>query len=144
MTRPEILSFFTSRQAQWNSHDVAALAAGHAENGVVQSPMHGTPRGRLAIADSYTALFSAFPDWQFTGDDLIIDGDRVAQVFSAEATHVGEFMGIAGTNRRFRIQGVRLYEMANALIQSERRLYDFTGLLIQVGVLRSKPAGRSS
>jgi hypothetical protein len=26
------------------------------------------------------------------------------------------------------------------LIQHERRLYDFTSLLIQVGVLRSKPA----
>ena len=49
-------------------------------------------------------------------------------------------MGLAGTNRRFRIQGVRLYDMKAGLIQTERRLYDFTGLLIQVGVLRSKPA----
>ena len=102
------------------------------------SPMHGTPKGRAAIADSYSALFNVFPDWQFTEDDLIVDGDRVAQVFTAEATHTGEFMGIAGTNRRFRIQGVRLYDMVNGLIRNERRLYDFTGLLLQVGVLRSK------
>ena len=139
MTRPETLAFFARRQAQWNAHDADGLAAGHAEDGVVQSPMHGTPRGRAAIADSYSALFGVFPDWQFTEDDLIVDGDRVAQVFTAEATHTGEFMGLAGTNRRFRIQGVRLYDMSHGLIRSERRLYDFTGLLIQVGVLRSKP-----
>ena len=140
MTRQEILSFFADRHARWNAHDAEALAADHAPEGSVQSPMHGTRRGRHAIAGSYRALFDAFPDWQFTSDDLIIDGDRVAQAFSAEATHVGDFMGLAGTNRRFRIQGVRIYDMAGGLIQSERRLYDFTSLLIQIGVLRSKPA----
>jgi predicted ester cyclase len=140
MTRTELLAFFNDRNAHWNARDAEALAAGHAENGTVHSPMHGTPRGRESIAESYRALFAVFPDWQFTGDDLLIDGDRVAQVFTAEATHVGEFMGLAGTNRRFRIHGVRIYEMAGRLIQSERRLYDFTSLLMQVGVLRGRPA----
>jgi predicted ester cyclase len=140
MTRQEIVAFFADRQARWHAHDPVGLAAGHAPDGVVSSPMHGTRRGREAIAGSYAALFGAFPDWQFTSDDLIIDGDRVAQAFSAEATHVGDFMGLAGTNRRFRIQGVRIYDMAGGLIHAERRLYDFTSLLIQIGVLRSKPA----
>jgi hypothetical protein len=30
-------------------------------------------------------------------------------------------------------------DMAEGLIAHERRVYDFTGLLIQLGVLRSKP-----
>lgn len=140
MTRQEISAFFADRQARWDAHDAEALAADHADDGSVQSPMHGTRRGRHAIAGSYRALFEAFPDWKFVGDELIIDGDRVAQAFSAEATHVGDFMGLAGTNRRFRIQGVRIYDMAGGQIQAERRLYDFTSLLIQIGVLRSKPA----
>ena len=49
-------------------------------------------------------------------------------------------MGLPGSNRRFKIQGVRLFTMADGLVQHERRMYDFTGLLIQVGVLRGKPA----
>jgi steroid delta-isomerase-like uncharacterized protein len=140
MTRSEIVAFFEGRQVHWNARDARALAAEHAEDGVVQSPMHGNKRGRQAIADSYETLFTVFPDWKFHGEDLIIDGDHVAQAFSAEATHVGDFMGLPGTNRRFRVQGVRLYEMANGQIKAERRHYDFTSLLIQVGVLRSKPA----
>jgi predicted ester cyclase len=140
MTRQELIAFFADRQARWDAHDAKGLAADHAEAGTVQSPMHGTRRGRHAITGSYRALFDAFPDWRFISEELIIDGDRLAQPFSAEATHVGDFMGLAGTNRRFRVQGVRVYDMANGLIQSERRYYDFTSLLIQIGVLRSKPA----
>src|SRR5512140_2730132 len=140
MTRQEILAFFADRQARWDAHDAPALAADHAETGTVQSPMHGTRRGRHAITGSYSALFEAFPDWRFVSEELIIDGDHVAQPFAAEATHVGDFMGLAGTNRRFRVQGVRVYELADGLIQSERRYYDFTSLLLQIGVLRGKPA----
>ena len=68
MTRPDVLAFFADRQVHWNAHDVAALAAGHCEDGVIQSPMHGKRQGREAIADSYTSLFGAFPDWRFTSD----------------------------------------------------------------------------
>jgi predicted ester cyclase len=140
MTRPEILSFFSARDAGWRSKNPDDLSRGHAEDGTVVSPMFGTLRGRNAIGDAYRSLFTVFPDWDMVTEDPLIDGMRVAQPFSVTATHVGEFMGLAGTNRRFQIQGVRLFDMGDGLIQHERRLYDFTGLLIQVGVLRGKPA----
>jgi predicted ester cyclase len=140
MTRQEIVDFFEKRQSRWSARNPDDLAKGHAEDGTVVSPMFGTLRGRKAIGDSYRSLFTVFPDWDLSGEDLLIDGQRVAQVFSVTATHVGDFMGLAGTNRRFQIVGVRLFEMDGGLIQHERRLYDFTGLLIQVGVLRGKPA----
>ena len=140
MTRQEILAFFESRRTRWKSRDPDELSAGHAEDGTVVSPMFGTLRGRKAIGDAYRSLFAIFPDWDLTSEEPLIDGARVAQPFSVSATHVGECMGLAGTNRRFQIQGVRLFDMANGLVQHERRLYDFTGLLIQVGVLRGKPA----
>ena len=63
----------------------------------------------------------------------------MAEPFTVSATHVGEFMGLAGCGRRFEIQGVQLFEMREGLIARERRYYDFTGMLIQLGVLRSKP-----
>ena len=140
MTRQEIVDFFETRKSRWVARNPEELARGHAEDGTVISPMFGTLRGRKAIGDAYRSLFTVFPDWDLSEEDLLIDGVRVAQVFSVTATHVGDFMGLAGTNRRFQIQGVRLFEMDGGLIQHERRLYDFTGLLIQVGVLRGKPA----
>lgn len=140
MTREDIVAFFEGRQQAWINRDADGLGAFHAEDGTLESPMFGRREGRRAIADSYRSLFEIFPDWDFQGEPLLIDGDRVAQPFSVSATHVGTFLGIDGTNRKFKIQGVRLFTMANNLLQHERRMYDFTGLLIQIGILRGKPA----
>ena len=70
----------------------------------------------------------------------MIDGGRVAQEFAVDATHSGAFMGAAAERPQVSIIGVRLFEMEDGLIVHERRYYDFTGLLIQIGILRGKPA----
>jgi predicted ester cyclase len=139
MTRDDILHFFENRQTQWRARDARGLAGGHSADGTVVSPMFGALGSRAEIAQSYEQLFTSFPDWLFKSEELIVDGDRVAQHFVATATHVGEFMGLPGTNRHGRIEGVMLYEMKDGAIFREQRLYDFSALLIQIGVLRSKP-----
>lgn len=102
--------------------------------------MFGDLYGREAIAASYATLFRTFPDWTFADQPLVIDGDRVVQLFSADATHGAEFMGLPATGRHFNITGARMHVIKDGLVQEEHRMYDFTGLLIQVGVLKSKPA----
>ena len=139
MTRDEIVRFFDYRQADWRARNPEHLANGHAMDGTVVSPMFGALHGRLEIADSYRRLFATFHDWFFKSEELIIDGDRVAQHFIATATHVGDFMGLAGTNRHGRLEGVLLYTMKDGFILHEHRQYDYSSLLIQIGVLRSKP-----
>lgn len=139
MTHDEVRDFFTAQQEHWRTRNAGKLADGHAESGVLVSPIFRTVTGRPAIRASYESLFTIFPDWDYRAERLLIDGDSVAEPFTATATHVGEFMGLAGCGRRFEIQGVRLFEMKDGLIAQERRYYDFTGLLIQLGVLRSKP-----
>jgi len=140
MTRDEILEFFARQQQAWIGRNADALAAGHAEDGTLVSPIFGTLQGRAAILNSYRSLFQVFPDWTYTGEPLLVDIDRAAEPFSVTATHVGTFMGLEGTGRRFNLQGIRLFDMRDGAIGHERRYYDFTGLLIQLGILRSKPA----
>jgi steroid delta-isomerase-like uncharacterized protein len=140
MSRDEVMAFCQARVEAWRRRDAAALAAGHAERGTVVSPIYSKVVGREAIEDSYEALFQSFPDWTMDNEPPLIDGNRVAVPFIAKATHAGRFMGLDGTGRKCEIHGVLLMEMADGLIAHERRVYDFTGLLIQLGVLRSKPA----
>ena len=139
MTREAIVRFFDERQSDWRTRDPELLAARHAVDGTVVSPMFGALHGRVEIAESYQRLFATFPDWYFKNEELVIDGNRVAQHFVSTATHVGEFMGLLGTNRHGRIEGVLLFTMKDGQILHEQRLYDFSALLIQIGVLRSKP-----
>jgi steroid delta-isomerase-like uncharacterized protein len=140
MTRDDAVAFFSLQQQRWNDRDADALAAGHSEDGTIVSPIFRTVQGRSDILASYRTLFATFPDWRYVGQQLLVDGPHVAQQFLVHATHSGEFMGIPGSGRKFEIQGVRLIEMKEGLIAYERRYYDFTGLLIQLGILRGKPA----
>ncbi len=140
MARDAVRELFRMQQDAWNARDASALTACHTEDGTIVSPIFTKVQGRRDILDSYQSLFTTFPDWQYEGREALVDGDRVAQPFTVKATHSGEFMGLAGSGRRFDIEGVRLFEMSGALIAFERRYYDFTGLLIQLGILRSKPA----
>ena len=140
MRHEDAVKFFAEQQEEWDRRDIEALSRRHADDGVIVSPIFGTVQGRADIHASYVSLFKTFPDWKYVGEKILIDGARGAQEFTVEATHSGPFMGLPPTGRRFDIRGVRMFEMKAGLIAHERRFYDFTGLLIQLGILRGKPA----
>ena len=117
MTHDRILSIFARRRHSWNQHDAANLAADYTEDAVLTSPYVGRVVGHLAV-----------------GNNL------VAQFFSIAGTHSGEFMGMPPNGRRFECHIASRFTMRGDRICFERRVYDFSGLLIQIGVLKAKPA----
>jgi predicted ester cyclase len=139
MTRDEILALLKGRQAAWTARDPVALAASYAEHGVVASPTGGALEGRAEIERVYRLWFSAFPDLVMHQDDLLIDGDRVALLARLSGTHEGDFFGLGPTGRHVEVQVALLMTVADGLVVQERRIYDFTGVLVQVGVLKAKP-----
>lgn len=140
MTRPEISDLIGRVQDAWNRRDVSALANFHAEDCVVESPVAGgEARGRDAIARSYQAFFHAFPDLAMQYDEPLIDGDRVVLIARISGTDRGGFMGLQPTGRYVDFPCVLLFDLANGLIARERRIYDFTGLAVQVGAIKAKP-----
>ena len=141
MTREEIMAIFTRREAAWRAHDAAALAADHAPDAVVISPTGGILEGREEIERVYRLWFKAFPDLGFTERDVLVDGDRAVLVFTVTGTHAGDFFGLAASGRREQALCAFVYTLRDGLIVHERRILDFTGVLIQVGVLKAKPAG---
>jgi len=140
MTREAIVRMFELRMQALNDHDVETLADLYAENAVVESPLGGTHQGRAAIASVFGAFFSALSDATLTQDNLIIDGDRVVQVVTMSGTDTGGLMGMAPSGRPAQLPMVVVCQVADGLIAHERRIYDFTGMLVQIGVLKAKPA----
>jgi uncharacterized protein (TIGR02246 family) len=139
MTRDEILALVKRRNAAWAARDPAALAATHAENAIVASPTGGVLQGRAEIERVYRLWFSAFPDILMHQDHVLIDGDRVVVIARLSGTHSGEFFGLSPTGRHVEVQVALLMKVAGGFVIDERRIYDFTGVLVQVGVLRAKP-----
>ena len=120
--------------------DLTTLASFCAEDVIVESPLAGTTTGRESFVQGQREIFAAFPDLTLSFEPPIIDGDRVALVSENSGTHTGTVMGLPPTGRAFRFRLVFLLDLNGGLIVRDRRSYDFTGLLIQVGVLKAKPA----
>jgi steroid delta-isomerase-like uncharacterized protein len=140
MTREEIVALFARRDDAWQRGDVDALTATHAEAGVAYSPMQGKLEGRERIRKVYRDWFSAFPGLTFVTDALLVDGHTVAQFFTVSGTHQGPFGGIPATGRKFQITGAWLYMLSDkGEIVEDRRVYDVTHMLVQLGALRTKP-----
>jgi uncharacterized protein (TIGR02246 family) len=141
MTRDDIFAIFTRREEAWRARDPVALANDHSPDGVVVSPTGGVLEGRAEIERIYRVWFTAFPDLMLNTEDLLVDGDRAALLCRITGSHAGEFFGVAPTGRRIEVAGAFIYRLQDGRIVHERRVLDFTGLLVQVGVLRAKPAG---
>jgi len=140
MTRDDILALIARRSQAWAARDIAGLVATHEEHGTVASPIGGVLEGRAEIERVYRLWFSAFPDMVMDQDELLIDGDRVVLVARLSGTHAGDFFGLAPTGRHVEVQVAQLMTVAGGLVATERRIYDFTGVLVQVGVLKARPS----
>jgi steroid delta-isomerase-like uncharacterized protein len=139
MTRDEVNAFLHRRERAWIDRDPAALADGHAPDGVVESPTHGTISGREAIRGVYATWFEAFPDLKFVHDDVVVEEDRVAVFFTSTGTNLKPFGSVPASGRHMVIRGVFLMKFRDGVIVHEKRYYDSTSLLVQLGVIKARP-----
>lgn len=139
MGRTEIVEVLGRRHAAWVARDAAALARMHAPDAVVISPAGGVLEGRVEIERVYRQWLAAFPDIVVEVEELIIEGDRVAELAKMSGTHAGELFGVAPSGRHVDMDVVLIMTIKDGLIVEERRVYDFTGFLVKVGVLKAKP-----
>jgi predicted ester cyclase len=49
-------------------------------------------------------------------------------------------MGLPPSGKRFSLPVVFMFTFVDGLIAHERIVYDFTGMLVQIGLLKAKPA----
>jgi predicted ester cyclase len=141
MTRQQIEELFARRERAQLRHDVDAFSALFAADAVVESPTAGgTVQGRSAIAEITRAWYVGFPDVVFATDLLVIDGEHAVWVGESRGTDTGGFLGLPPTGKPFSLPMMSLCTLKDGLVVHERRIYDFTGLLMQIGVLKAKPA----
>ena len=138
LIRDEILAMFARRQDAYDDLDAAALAADYTEDAVIESPMSGR-HGKADAERNLRAFFDAFLDLKTTFEPPVVDGQHVAVIGMCEGTNMGGFMGVPASGRGFKLRLVLMFELRGDKIAREQRIYDFTGMLIQVGILKAKP-----
>ena len=82
-------------------------------------------------------IHAAFPDLQFTIEDIIGEGDKVAISWNAQGTHKGELIppGIAATNKTATWSGIIIYQIADGKVVQEKGHEDALGMLHQIGAI---------
>jgi steroid delta-isomerase-like uncharacterized protein len=143
MTTAEIRAFCDRFVKTWEREDAAGLAACYTEDCEVNSPIFHTLHGPVEVEKSFRDLFKALTDYKIQVDAVVVDheeGARAVLLWTAQSTHRGELFGMPGTGRRIENQVAIILTFRGDKISHDRRIYDFTRMLMQLGVLRAKTA----
>jgi steroid delta-isomerase-like uncharacterized protein len=97
-------------------------------------PMRG-PAGYLAIIQM---MRGGFPDIQWTLEEMVAEGDKVAARFTMRGTHLGTFFGTPSTGKKIAVQALNIYRLARGQIIEETGQLDLLGLLQQIGAVPAK------
>lgn len=98
---------------------------------------HDGPPGLLPGPDGVKEwaimLRNGFPNIKMTEEQFIAEGDKVAGRFVAQATHGGEFMGVAATGNQVTFSGINIMRVAEGKIVEHWVNYDTMGIMQQIG-----------
>lgn len=95
----------------------------------------GTKVGLKAFQDNWQRPFqAAFSDKVAIDEARLVDGEWAAAFGRQEATHTGEFMGIAPTGKRVEIRYMDFWKVRDGKIVDNWVNVDFAHVLHQLGV----------
>jgi predicted ester cyclase len=85
---------------------------------------------------------AAFPDWHMTIEQLIAEGDLVANRFTTRGTHQAPLFGIPPTGKKMTVYGMEVHRIKDGKVAETWVCDDVPGILMQLGVTPPPPIGR--
>ena len=101
----------------------------------------GDPKADLKAA--IDRAHAGLSDPEFTIDDLIEDGERIAVRLTTAATQTGEFMGMPASNKRYRIEEIHWFRLRDGQVVEHWHQFDQMGLMKQLGAMPGGGNGTS-
>jgi predicted ester cyclase len=99
---------------------------------------HGLSRrlkpGVGGLRDYYGLLRQGFPDMRLASEDLIAEGEKVANRYTFYGTHKGEYMGVAPTSKLIISAGMVIHQFRAGKCVETWQSTDALGFLTQLGV----------
>lgn len=121
----------------WNKNNLSLADELLAKDYVDHNAPPGSTGGIEGYKQSVAMFRSAFPDINFTLDDIRSENALVAIRLTGRGTHKGNFMGFAPTNKQVAFGGMTFIRLENGKIVERWGLSDMAGLAQQ---LRPVPA----
>ncbi len=117
----------------YNNKNMAAIDELMASNFVAHA--YGPPGDREGYKQTVSMLFTGFPDYHLTVEDMVAEGDRVAVRFTWRGTHKGEFAGIGPTGKQVNVTAMTIHRISDGKVVETWGLVDRLGQMQQLDVI---------
>ena len=97
----------------------------------------GLPPTREGNEMFSTAFRHAFPDYQVTIHDVIVEGDKVVTRKTFSGTHQGDWMGIPASGRKVSFDGIDIVRIVDDKVVEHWAQFDMLTLMQQIGGVAS-------
>ncbi|HET9933609.1 MAG TPA: DUF2239 family protein [Polyangiaceae bacterium] len=120
----------------WSYGDYAAIGKLVAPRYVVHSDPGDPWEGQTLDHDGYRERVrysrKAFPDLNFTIEDIVTDGEKVSVRWRADGTHDGDLKGLPATGKKLSFHGQTVYEFADGRVSGHFQIVDRLGFIEQL------------
>jgi steroid delta-isomerase-like uncharacterized protein len=126
----------------WNKGNFAAVTGYFAADFADHSPvMPNQPQGAAGARQVFESFKAAFPDLNFTIEEMLAEGDKVVWRWRSTGTNSGSMMGMPPTGKSATVTGIEIYRITGGKIAERWGNLDQLGMLQQLGVIPTPGQG---
>jgi steroid delta-isomerase-like uncharacterized protein len=86
-------------------------------------------------------VVTSMPNFHYSIDEMVAEGDRVVVRYTAQGTHKGMFMGVPATGKKIVVEGVEIDRIVGGKVTGAWEIYDTLGMMTQLGVIPAPKIG---
>jgi len=117
----------------FNTNDWDKLAAIITPDYIEHNPDAGQKPGFDGLKETFAMYRASFPDMKFTANHVLADGEWVCAHYTFTGTNTGAMMGSPATGKSVSVEGYDLVRVANGKMVEHYGVFDFAGMLMQLG-----------
>ncbi|MET3547825.1 steroid delta-isomerase-like uncharacterized protein [Paenibacillus favisporus] len=117
-------------QAFWNSNDLSA-----ADTFMTDDYRELSYQSKEGLKQFAAKILEAFPDKQYTVEEIIAEDEKVLVRMTVRGTHQGVFFGAAPTGRTMNVTLYRQYRLRDGKIAEHRGWIDMVTMWSQIQAL---------
>jgi steroid delta-isomerase-like uncharacterized protein len=93
---------------------------------------------KTEVANFYTLVFSAFPDFKIELTSHFVAGNWAGAKWLMSGTHQGDLPGLPATKKHFSIRGASVFGLQGTIFSRCSDYWDMATFLKQIGVMPSE------
>jgi steroid delta-isomerase-like uncharacterized protein len=106
-----------------------------AEDFVDRYPVPGETPNREGLKRLLAGMHDTFPDWHWSLNDMLAEGDKIAYRSAMKGTDKGGYIGMPPTGKKVTFAGVGILRFANGKVVERWTIGDSMTLMHQLGLV---------